>query len=131
MLLKETRCYKYLGIIINRSLSDTDHRKSNIGDKVKKLDAYLRYTLAGHMNINRVSFGNTLWHKAVLPCLSHGASVWFNDSSTTQRLLQSYQYRLAKAVSRLDCMPSRSALLSELGWLPITDHLNILRINYF
>jgi hypothetical protein len=131
MMLPETKNYKYLGVIINSNLSDTDHINSHLAKKAKKLQGYLRYTLSGHMDINRVNFGNTLWQKAVLPSLSHGTAVWFNNSISTRKNLQSFQYNCARAVLKLHSTPARLALVAELGWMPITDHLDALRISYF
>ena len=131
MLLGETKTYKYLGVIINRRLTDSDHVKSHLSEKAKKLEAYIRYILANNMNIRRISFGNTLWHKAVLPGLSHAAGIWFNDTKSAKDSISSSQYKCAKAVLQLKCMPSRAALLADLGWPPISDHLDILRAAYF
>ena len=131
MMLSETNTYKYLGVIINRRLSDSDHVKQHLAEKVKKLESYLRYTLANHMNIERVKFGNTLWHKALLPSIAHAAGVWFNDTESARKNLNSFQYKCAKAVMQLKCMPARAAILSELGWTPIIDHLDILRTAYY
>jgi len=131
MMLKETNSYKYLGVIINRRLNDSDHINVHLAEKAKKLQAYLRYTLSSHMDINRVTFGNTLWHKALLPSLSHACGIWFNDTLTTRKNIMSFQYKCAKAVLKLKCMPARSAILADLGWLPIIDHLDTLRACYF
>jgi hypothetical protein len=80
LLLAETKTYKYLGVIINRHLKDSDHIISHLTEKAKKLESYIRYTLARHMDIKRITFGDTLWQKAILPSLSHAAGVWFNDT---------------------------------------------------
>ena len=83
------------------------------------------------MDIKRVTFGNTLWQKAILPSLSHAAGIWFSDTLTSRKNLMSFQYKCAKAVLKLRCMPARSAILADLGWLPIMDHLDTVRATFF
>ena len=131
MTIKETKYYKYLGIIINRQLKDNDHFTVHIESKAKKLNSYVRYTLANHLDINRVQFGNAMWHNAVLPSLTHASAVWFESTKKSANKLKSIQYQLAKAVLKLRCMPASTSTIAELGWLPISDYLNISRIAYF
>jgi hypothetical protein len=130
-VIQETATYKYLGIIINRQLKDSHHINQHLTAKGKNLESYMRYTLAKHMNMKRIFFGNTLWHKAILPSLSHAAAVWFNNLDTASKRLSSIQYKIAKGVLKLKCMPSKTATLAELGWLPISDYLDIKRISYY
>ena len=131
MKICETKTYKYLGIIINRQLTDTDHIKQHLSKKVKKMEGYIRYTLASHMDINRVNFGMTIWDKVILLSISHAAPVWFNDTASNKKALLSFQNECARAILKLKTMPARMGLLAELGWLPITDKLDIDRIKYF
>jgi hypothetical protein len=91
----------------------------------------MRYTLAKHSDINRVHFGNNLWHKAILPSIAHASGVWFNNTMKSTNELISAQYRLAKAVLKVNSMPSKTATIGELGWLPIIDHLNKSRISFY
>jgi hypothetical protein len=131
LVLQETNTYKYLGIVINRRLKDNDHIKQHLIPKAKNLESYIRFTLAKHMDINRVNFGNTIWQKAIQPSLSHAAAVWLNDSKSACDRLSSIQYNFGKAVLKIKCMPSKTATLAELGWLPFCDHLDIKRISYY
>ena len=126
----ETHEYKYLGVIINKQMSDTNHL-SYIRKKMKKLENYVRYTLAKHKDINRVNFGDNLWRKAILPSINHASGIWFSSSRKSQEELSSHQYSIAKAILKIHSMPSRVATCGELGWLPITDHMNISRISYY
>ena len=130
-LLKETKSYKYLGVFINKFLTDTYHINTHLKDKANKLDSYIRYTLSNNLDVKRITLGNTLWEKAVLPALAHGAGVWFCDTNTARVSLTKIQYKCAKGVLKLYSMPARLALFSDLGWMNILDHLDILRINYF
>lgn len=129
--VKETKCYKYLGVLINNKLKDNSHLTDHIVTKAKKLESYIRFTLANHSDINRIDFGNSLWHSAVLPSISHAAGIWFNESISSIKLLQSAQYKCGKGVLKLHSMPSRAATLGELGWIPLTDELDIKRIAYY
>jgi hypothetical protein len=130
-IVKETKWYKYLGVIINNRLKDNSHLKDHIEQKAKKLESYMRFTLANHSDINRYDFGNTLWHSAALPSLGHAAGVWFNDTKSSQQIIQSAQYKCGKAVLKLHAMPSRLAMLGDLGWLPLADEMDIKRIEYY
>ena len=129
-LIKETKEYKYLGVMINNQMKDSTHIKY-LASKVKKLESYLRYTLAKHNDINRVHFGDNLWRKAILPSLAHASAIWFNDTRTSENDLTSFQYKFAKAILKLNCMPSKVATCGELGWIPIIEHLNIARVSYY
>lgn len=121
----------YLGVIINRNLTDTNHIKGHLDNKASKGAAYTRFTLTRHSDINRIDFGNTLWNNAVLPSLSHACGIWFTNTKTSRSILHSAQYKCAKAVLKLHSKPSAVATIAELGWLPIDAELDIQRINYF
>lgn len=129
--IKETKSYKYLGIMIDSYLKDTVHVNNYIASKAKNLESYTRFTLAKHMDINRTHFGNTIWHTAIQPSLLHASGVWFDQSKKSKNKLKSIQYQLAKAVLRIRSSPSKTSTLGELGWLPISDQMNINRIGYF
>ena len=131
MSLDETNCYKYLGVILNRQMKDGNHIKEHISSKVSNLDGYIRYTLAKHADINRVKFGNSLWYACALPSIKHACAIWFNDTKSSKDMIKSYQYKCGKAVLKIRSNPSRSALLGDLGWLPILDELDIARAAYF
>ena len=91
----------------------------------------MRYTLAKHLDINRIDFADSIWQKAILPSISHAAAVWFSDTKQSKNKLSSIQYKFAKAALKIKCMPSATATIGELGWLPINDMLNIKRISYY
>jgi hypothetical protein len=130
-VLKETKSYKYLGVIINRNISETHHINDHLKTKASKLQAYMRYTLGRHHDLNRVQFGSSLWEKAISPSLTHACGVWFCNTETSKKIIRSMQYKFAKAVMKISAMPSASAILSELGWLPILDIMDMKIINYF
>jgi hypothetical protein len=129
--ISETKTYKYLGVIINKQLKDNNHIQDHLKSKISKLKGHIRYILAQHMDINRISFGNTLWHNVVLPSISHAGGTWFNTTKQSQSMLRSAQYQIGKAVLKVSCMPSTTATLGDLGWKPISEHLNIARISYY
>jgi hypothetical protein len=131
VMLTEVQSYKYLGVYINRFMKDNNHIKQHLETKGKKFEAHLRFILANHMDINRVNFGSTMWTKALLPGLAHASGIWFNETKSSQTCLRSVQYKCAKAVLKLHCMPSQTATIGELGWTPIIDHLDNLRVSYF
>ena len=129
-VITETKEYKYLGVMINNQVKDSSHI-SYLNNKVKKLESYLRFTLAKHMDINRVHFGDNLWRKAILPSLSHASAIWFNDSKNSKDNLMSIQYKFAKAILKIYSTPSRTGIIGEFGWIPIIENLNIARISYY
>ena len=65
------------------------------------------------MDINRIDFGNTLWETFILPGLSHAAGIWINEQHT----LSSTQYKCAKAVLKIHCMPDKMSTIGELGYM--------------
>ena len=89
--LSETKTYKYLGVVINRYLTDSDHIKQLLSEKAKKQNGYLRHILANHLDIKRIEFGTTMWKKALLPGLSHAAGVWFDSNPSLQKILSTAQ----------------------------------------
>ena len=78
--LTECSEYKYLGIMFSKTLSDTYHIKSYLASKVSRLRGYLCSILSAHENVNRVSFGDSIWKSVILPSLSHGSAVWLNTT---------------------------------------------------
>ncbi len=129
--LKETNSYKYLGVIISRRLNDSLHISKHLSEKADNLASYIRFTLSTNLDVQRCQLGNTLWHNVALPALSHASGIWFNNSNTTSKCLNSAQYKCAKAILKLHSMPARIATLRDLNWLPISDHLNVSRLKYF
>ena len=129
--IAEVNSYKYLGVTINRQMKDNDHVTKNVASKVKRLKGHISYILAKHMDIKRISFGNTLYHKVVLPSLSHAAGIWFTPSKQCQSQLTSFQYQIGKSILKVKSTPSTTATIGDLGWLPISEHLNIQRISYY
>ena len=128
--LSEVYEYKYLGVYFSRSLKDNRHI-SNLKTKFTKLNGYIASILSKHMDINRMEFGSSLWHNVVMPSLTYGCGVWFNGTASDKQLLSSMQYNCARQILKLRCKPAKSALLSDIGWLPIEHHLDNLRFNYF
>ena len=68
--LTECETYKYLGILFGKSLADSVHVKHHVKTKAIRLNVYLRGILAAHENINRVSFGDSIWEKVIMPALT-------------------------------------------------------------
>ena len=118
-------------MVINKQLKDNTHLMDNLKPKAEKLRTHVKYILAKHLSINRIHFGNTLWHKVILPSLSHAAGTWFNETEKSKFFLRSCQYQMGKAILRLNCMPAMNAINGDLGWMPIADHLDTLRISYY
>ena len=59
--IHETKAYRYQGAIINRQLQDSEHINDHLATKAKKIDSDIRFTLAKHMDINRIHFCDTVW----------------------------------------------------------------------
>ena len=131
MLISECTSYKYLGIIFSQNLGDSCHIKVHLKDKATRLRGYMCSILSSHDDINRVSFGTSIWKSVILPTISHGCSVWLNDSKVTSSILKSIQYSVARAVMNIRCTPAMSAIIGELGWLPIQLILDRFRVKFF
>ena len=67
----------------------------------------------------------------ILPSVAHACAVWFHTSEADLKILESIQYRAAKAVIKTKSNPARCALLRELGWEPINEFLDRQRITYY
>jgi hypothetical protein len=130
-LIGEAEHYKYLGIYFSRSLKDTYHISSYLSDKKQKLCGHIGSVLSSHGNINRISFGDTLWRHVAMPALAHGAGVWFPSSDQSTIKLKSYQYNIGTTILQLQGKPATEALLADLGWLPLTVCLDLNRVKYF
>ena len=130
-IIQETNFYKYLGVMINRQISETHHINEHLKTKASKLQGYVRYTLGRHHSINRVHFGTSMWDKAIFPSLAHACGVWFCNTETSKKTIKSIQYSFAKAVMKINSMPSTFAILGDLGWLPMKEKMDIGRIGYF
>ena len=87
--------------------------------------------MSSYENVNRVSFGNSIWKNIILPSISHGCPVWLNNSNQGKALLKSMQYSMAKAIIGVRSMPAVTAVLGEFGWLPLKLVLDRIRVKYF
>ena len=104
--LSETKTYKYLGVIINKRMRDSNHISDHLEEKGNKLESYVRYTLANNMDISRVKLGDTLWSKPVLPdTCSRSMVLWYTEIKT--HTLQSLQYK---------CAPQHASQDSPVRW---------------
>jgi hypothetical protein len=132
MHLSETNVYKYLGVFISRTLKDTYHIKTHLKEKGKKLKGLIINTLGKHLNVNRVDFGNVLWHNVARSALAHGCCTWFEANESLRSTVQSLQYQIGQAVLNLrkSCKPAKEALLGDLGWLPLSHFVDCQRIKY-
>ncbi len=128
--ITETKSYCYLGTMITSSLKDSLHINQHLYRKAMKLLSYMQYTLAKHRDINRIDFADSIYNKAILPSLAHAAGTWFAETKCSQDKLTAIQYKFAKAATKLKCTPSSDALIAELGWIPINDHLDMKRLSY-
>ena len=102
-------------------LKDTDHIYGHLAEKTNKLESYKSYTLANNLDVKCLTFLDTVWQKAVLPALAHGAGVCFNDTAKAKQWLPSFQYKCGKEILKIHCMPAKIATLCSLGWLPGKD----------
>lgn len=129
--ISECKTYKYLGIIFSSSLKDSPHVKELLVPKGTRLRGYLSSILSSHLNVNRVSFGNTIWKSIIWPSISHGAAVWVCNTKESEASLKSLQYAMAKAILQVNSSPSMAATIGELGWLPCNVYLEHIRVKYF
>ena len=71
-------------------------------------------TLSSHLDINLQEFGSTLWHSIVLPALTCGCAVWFEDKKYLEDLISSMQYKCARSILKLKCTPAKLVMFSDL-----------------
>ena len=131
LTLEECTMYKYLGIIFAQSLQDSPHIKQHLKGKLSRLNGYICSILSSHDNINRVTFGDSLWKSLIMPSLSHGSAVWFNNTKESTSIVRSFQYTVARAILQVRGTPAMVATLGEFGWLPLITILNKQRVKYY
>ena len=129
LVLKETCSYKYLGVIITRSLKDHEHFK-NVYQKGMKLIAYCKSLINNHNGFNRFLYGDVLWNNIILPTISYGSSVWFLQSKNDIKKLNSLQYQFGKFLFRENKNVARPAVLGDLGWTDVHTLLDRTRVKY-
>ena len=112
--IEETNCYKYLGVLFSKNLSDVAHVEKLLVPKVKKLRGYITSILARHFNVNRISFGNTLYYKVAVPSILHGCCVWIGSKVTSKKYMRSMQYDLARAILQIRATPAYIATIGDL-----------------
>ena len=128
----EVNEYKYLGIYINRRLSDSFHiNKFLLKDKCKKTRNLICSTLTKHCNVKRVGFGNTLYNAKFLPGLLHGAGTFVINTEEMAKNITKMQYEMARDLMQLKCNPAREALFSDLGWISVHELIEKRQIDYF
>jgi hypothetical protein len=131
--IDEVNEYKYLGHFINRSMKSNYHVNTYLKSKSEKQMNYLLIRILGeHGDFNRVNFGEALWKNVIRPSLTHACAVWMPLSSSSKKARESWQYRAAKIIlgTKMN-IPTRSALLLELGWEPITTFIDRSKVSYF
>lgn len=131
--LSITECneYKYLGIYVNRNMNINFHIESHLKQSSNRKIGAMKHTLSRNANINRVNFGNTIWHHIIKPTIIYAAAVWGNLSKTSMETLKSIQYKCGKAIMNCHLNVNRNTLLEELGWEDIEDMIEMSRIKYF
>jgi hypothetical protein len=131
--IDEVNEYKYLGHFINRSMKSNYHVNTYLKSKSENQMNYLLIRILGeHGDFNRVNFGEALWKNVIRPSLTHACAVWMPLSSSSKKARESWQYRAAKIILRTKMnIPTRSALLLELGWEPITTFIDRSKVSYF
>ncbi|CAH1787824.1 unnamed protein product, partial [Owenia fusiformis] len=129
--LKETKTYKYLGVILNNTLKDSDHFNTLIKEKARKTRFYICSTLNKHSNLERFKFGDVLHNNVFIPAVLHACGVISFDNNTRMNAMNSYQYNVGRAIFNIKSTPARDALLGDLGWRPIMNVIDKRKIDYF
>ena len=109
------------------------HVNTYLKSKSENQMNYLLIRILGeHGDFNRVNFGEALWKNVIRPSLTHACAVWMPLSSSSKKARESWQYRAAKIIlgTKMN-IPTRSALLLELGWEPITTFIDRSKVSYF
>ena len=82
--------------------------------------------LGEHGNFNRISFGDSLWTSIIRPSIAHGCAVWFPSTISSAQDIESLQYQAGKIILKTKMSFPKSALLSEFGWEPINEFLDLI-----
>ncbi|MCG8432133.1 MAG: hypothetical protein MJA29_13310, partial [Candidatus Omnitrophica bacterium] len=130
-LINECEEYKYLGVYIQRNLKCSYHISKYLKPICDRKIAAMKHTLSKNANVNRIEFGNTIWHQVIRPTIMHGSSAWGNISIEGMKMIQSIQYQCAKNIMKCSLNVSRKIILEELGWEDIETSINKARVKYF
>jgi hypothetical protein len=87
--------------------------------------------LGEHGNFNRISFGDSLWTSIIRPSIAHGCTVWFPSTISSAQDIESLQYQAGKIILKTKMSFPKSALLSEFGWEPINEFLDLIILQDF
>jgi hypothetical protein len=87
--------------------------------------------LGEHGNFNRISFGDSLWTSIIRPSIAHGCAVWFPSTISSAQDIESLQYQAGKIILKTKMSFPKSALLSEFGWEPINEFLDLIILQDF
>jgi hypothetical protein len=82
-------------------------------------------------NFNRISFGDSLWTSIIRPSIAHGCAVWFPSTISSAQDIESLQYQAGKIILKTKMSFPKSALLSEFGWEPINEFLDLIILQDF
>jgi hypothetical protein len=86
-------------------------------------------------------FSFSIWissiHKKVInlpvirPSIAHGWAVWFPSLISSAQNIESLQYQAGKIILKTKMSFPKSALLSEFGWEPINEFLDLIILQDF
>ena len=127
--ISEVDSYKYLGVNINRNMSDHTHVNDLIC-KGNRLIGYIKSIINGHDDFNRVYYGDILWRTLALPALNYACAI-STYSASDYKKLEKLQIQMARAILKAPRNTASQALIGDLGWDTIECIHNRLKVNYY
>jgi len=129
-VITEVDKYKYLGVYIDRNLTDHYH----IEEVVKKgyrMIGYIKSIIDGQDDFNRVYYGDLLWKNLGLPTINYASSVWMPSNVKDRAKLETVQNMMARSILKAQRNTPIECLLGDLGWQPIAVIQDKLRVKYW
>ncbi|XP_071944592.1 uncharacterized protein [Antedon mediterranea] len=127
--ITEIERYKYLGVIISRSYTDSD----NINEVIKKgnrIIAYITSIINNQNDFNRVYYGDLLWRTIGLPTINYASAIWLCNSKGSLNKLENLQYQMARIILKAPRNVAKAALIGDLGWETLYTIQNKFRMSY-
>ncbi len=128
--ITEVDTYKYLGVYIDRNLSDHRHIEEVI-KKGYRMIGYIKSIIDGQDDFNRVYYGDLLWKNLGLSTINYASSVWMPSNIKDCKKLETLQNFMARSILKASRNTPVECLLGELGWQPISIIQDNLRAKYF
>jgi len=125
--LEEVEDYKYLGVTIRAVGKVFGAQAANMAVKAKRVAGVVKMTANDSCNI--VEVGRRAWEAVARPAITYGSEIILL-SKAEEEILERVQRDVARYLLGVPLRTATAAVLGELGWWQIRDHLAQAKLNY-